>query len=129
KALQKKIKDQQAQNRRWKQLSDLIGDAKGDRFNQFAQDLTLRHLLKLANHRLKGLTERYRLTIDPQDKDGLEVIDLDMGGQRRSVRTLSGGESFLMSLSLALALSDLASKNVTINSLFIDEGFGSLDPE
>lgn len=125
----KAIEEERAKNHRWIMLNKLIGDAKGDRFTQFAQDLTLRHLLKLANKRLKDLSKRYRLR-EASTKDGsLEVADLDMGNQRRSVKTLSGGETFLLSLSLALALSDLASKNVSINSLFIDEGFGTLDPE
>jgi exonuclease SbcC len=126
---EKKIKAQQQKNRRWKMLNELIGSATGDKFNQFAQDLTLRHLLKLANQRLKELSERYRLDTSEENTDNLVVADLDMGGQRRSVKTLSGGETFLLSLSLALALSDLASKNISINSLFIDEGFGTLDPE
>lgn len=132
KELQKKIAERQEENLRWKLLSQLIGDSKGDRFNQFAQDLTMRHLLRLANTRLKDINGRYRLRIKMntgKNEDNLVVSDLDMGGQERAVQTLSGGETFLMSLALALALSDLASKNVEINSLFIDEGFGTLDPE
>ncbi len=125
-----KIAQSRHENWRWEHLNKLIGDAKGDQFNQFAQDMTLRHLLKLANKRLQNLSDRYRLAVSTQvDKDNLVVADLDMGGQERSVKTLSGGETFLMSLSLALALSDLASQNVSINSLFIDEGFGTLDPD
>ncbi len=128
----KDINMRQKENFRWKLLSRLIGDSKGDRFNQFAQDLTLRHLLALANRRLQHISGRYRLIIKPntdKNTDNLVVSDLDMGSQERAVQTLSGGETFLMSLALALALSDLASKNVQINSLFIDEGFGTLDPE
>ncbi len=130
--LEKSIAGQQHENLRWKLLNDLIGDAKGHKFNQFAQDLTLRHLLKLANKRLQHISERYRLAIKlhtDKNTDNLVISDLDMGGQERAVQTLSGGETFLMSLALALALSDLASKQVEINSLFIDEGFGTLDPE
>ncbi|MDZ7847105.1 MAG: SbcC/MukB-like Walker B domain-containing protein [Owenweeksia sp.] len=109
---------------------DLIGDKIGKRFNDFAQDLTLQQLLALANNRLSQLTDRYRVASPQEDEDdSLIAIDDHMGGQRRSVKTLSGGETFVLSLSLALALSDLASKNVEINSLFIDEGFGTLDPE
>lgn len=126
---EERIGEQRQKNRRWEMLSKLIGDATGNSFNQFAQDMTLRHLLKLANKRLKELSERYRLEGAQEKDDSLVVADLDMGGQKRSVKTLSGGETFLMSLSLALALSDLASKNIQINSLFIDEGFGTLDPE
>ena len=116
--------------RRWELLNQLIGDATGKRFNDFAQDLSLSQLLQLANKRLAGLSDRYRMDKPSEtEDDGLVAIDEHMGGQRRSVKTLSGGETFILSLSMALALSDLASKNVEINSLFIDEGFGTLDPE
>ena len=114
----------------WHILNDLIGDATGNKFNDFAQDLTLAQLLQLANKRLLQLTDRYRID-QPGDEedDSLVAIDEHMGGQRRSIKTLSGGETFILSLALALALSDLASRNIEINSLFIDEGFGTLDPE
>ncbi|MGB7785068.1 MAG: SbcC/MukB-like Walker B domain-containing protein, partial [Salinimicrobium sp.] len=116
--------------RRWELLNQLIGDATGKKFNDFAQDLSLSQLLQLANKRLRGLSDRYRIDKPSESEDdGLVAIDEHMGGQRRSVKTLSGGETFILSLSMALALSDLASKNVEINSLFIDEGFGTLDPE
>ena len=116
--------------RRWQILDELIGDSKGKKFNDFAQDLSLSQLLQLANKRLGGLSDRYRIDKPSESEDdGLVAIDEHMGGQRRSVKTLSGGETFILSLSMALALSDLASKNVEINSLFIDEGFGTLDPE
>ena len=111
-------------------LNELIGDSMGKKFNDFAQDLSLSQLIQLANIRLKDLSDRYRIDKPSNEEDdGLVAIDEHMGGQRRSVKTLSGGETFLLSLSLALALSDLASRNVEINSLFIDEGFGTLDPE
>lgn len=129
-ALKKKISTEEKQIKRWKLLDEIIGDAKGKKFNDFAQDLTLRHLIALANNRLQDLSDRYRLDVSTDEKDdGLVALDDHMGGQRRSVKTLSGGETFILSLSMALALSDLASKNVEINSLFIDEGFGTLDPE
>ena len=115
---------------RWKLLKELIGDSSGKKFNDFAQDLSLSQLLYLANIRLKDLSDRYSIDKPGEgEDDGLVAIDEHMGGQRRSVKTLSGGETFLLSLSMALALSDLASRNVEINSLFIDEGFGTLDPE
>ena len=119
------------QGRKWDLLKSVIGDATGKRFNDFAQDLTLEQLLVLANKRLAGLSDRYQLSSakEGEDPDHLYAVDLHMGNLRRSVKTLSGGETFLMSLSLALALSELASRNVEINSLFIDEGFGTLDPE
>lgn len=117
-------------SRRWKVLNDLIGDAQGAKFNDFAQNVTLSQLVRLANHRLAALTGRYQLRFSAFDGDKqFFVEDRDMGGARRAAESLSGGETFLVSLSLALALSDLASRNVPIESLFIDEGFGSLDPE
>lgn len=124
------IAEKEKQTKRWRLLNELIGDAQGKKFNEFAQDLTLTQLLILANKRLTGLSDRYKIDKPANDEDdGLVAIDEHMGGQRRSVKTLSGGETFILSLSMALALSDLASKNVEINSLFIDEGFGTLDPE
>ncbi|WP_029331323.1 SbcC/MukB-like Walker B domain-containing protein [Gillisia marina] len=130
KAIQLEIAEKEKKSKRWTLLNELIGDATGKKFNDFAQDLTLSQLLHLANIRLKDLTDRYLIDKPSADEDdGLVAIDQHMGGQRRSVKTLSGGETFILSLSLALALSDLASKNVEINSLFIDEGFGTLDPE
>ena len=129
-AIKGEIAEKEKHSKRWTLLNELIGDATGKKFNDFAQDLTLSQLLHLANIRLKDLSDRYLIDKPAaEEDDGLVAIDLHMGGQRRSVKTLSGGETFLLSLSLALALSDLASKNVEINSLFIDEGFGTLDPE
>ena len=129
-AIKVEIAEKEKQTKRWTLLNELIGDATGKKFNDFAQDLTLSQLLHLANIRLKDLSDRYLIDKPVvEEDDGLVAVDLHMGGQRRSVKTLSGGETFLLSLSLALALSDLASKNVEINSLFIDEGFGTLDPE
>ncbi|ADF53198.1 SbcC/MukB-like Walker B domain-containing protein [Zunongwangia profunda] len=124
------IAEKEQKIKRWRLLNELIGDATGRKFNEFAQDLTLTQLIALANKRLADLSDRYVIDkpMDEED-DGLVAIDEHMGGQRRSVKTLSGGETFILSLSMALALSDLASKNVEINSLFIDEGFGTLDPE
>ena len=108
-------------------LSRLIGDAEGKRFNAFAQQLTMEHLLRWTNHRLQGFSPRYQMI---QTEDGnLQVIDRDAGNALRSIRTLSGGETFLMSLAMALGLADLASQNVRMECMFIDEGFGTLDPE
>ncbi|TVZ28608.1 exonuclease SbcC [Gillisia sp. Hel_I_86] len=128
--LKTSIEEREKQTLRWRLLNTIIGDRTGNKFNEFAQDLTLSQLLQLANVRLSDLSDRYLIDKPTEDEDdGLVAIDEHMGGQRRSVKTLSGGETFILSLSLALALSDLASKNVEINSLFIDEGFGTLDPE
>lgn len=114
--------------RPWEMLNKLIGDATGNKFNNKAQELTLQHLLVLANQRMQLLHGRYRL-LEPDGDDDLRVVDGYMGGEVRTVKSLSGGETFILSLALALGLSDLASRDVKIESLFIDEGFGSLDPE
>lgn len=130
KILKAEIAEKEKQIKRWRLLNELIGDATGKKFNDFAQDLSLSQLLILANKRLGALSDRYKIDKPTgEEDDGLVAIDEHMGGQRRSVKTLSGGETFILSLSMALALSDLASRNVEINSLFIDEGFGTLDPE
>jgi DNA repair protein SbcC/Rad50 len=117
-------------NLKWELLDRYIGDSEGKKFSTFAQGLTLSRLIALSNKRLAELSDRYLLD-KPTEKedDELMVLDQYMGNERRSVKTLSGGETFMISLSLALALSDLASRNVKLESLFIDEGFGTLDPE
>jgi exonuclease SbcC len=112
----------------WSKMNMLIGDAQGKKFSNFVQDLTLRQLLEYGNQRLIGFSDRYLLDVT-NDSDGLKVIDTYMGNSKRSVSSLSGGETFKLSLALAFGLSDLAARNVEIESLFIDEGFGSLDPE
>ena len=111
-------------------LRELIGQASGDRFQRYAQGLTLQRLLGLANDHLQTLRPRYALQRNAAVGDlDVEVIDRHMGDQRRPIDTLSGGESFLLSLALALGLSDLARAGTSIDSLFLDEGFGSLDPD
>jgi exonuclease SbcC len=114
---------------KWELLKQYIGDASGNLFSNFAQSLTLSNLIGLANARLSKLSDRYLLDKPRNDSDGLYVLDTYHGNQARAVSTLSGGETFTVSLALALALSDLASRNVRIESLFIDEGFGTLDSE
>ena len=111
------------------QLNDLIGSAKGDKFRRFAQGLTLDHLVWLANRQLDRLHDRYLLQRRVSDELELEVVDTWQADVTRDTRTLSGGESFLVSLALALALSDLVSHKTRIESLFLDEGFGTLDAE
>ncbi|GAB3476565.1 SbcC/MukB-like Walker B domain-containing protein [Marinomonas epiphytica] len=110
------------------QLNYVIGSADGAKFRRFAQGLTLDHLIHLANQRLVLLHKRYQLQ---RKGEGLAllVVDTWQGDVVRDTRTLSGGESFLVSLSLALALSDLVSHKTSIDSLFLDEGFGTLDPQ
>lgn len=110
-------------------LNDLIGSAKGDKFRRFAQGLTLDHLVWLANRQLDRLHGRYLLQRRVSDELELEVVDTWQADTTRDTRTLSGGESFLVSLALALALSDLVSHKTRIESLFLDEGFGTLDAE
>ena len=114
----------------WTTMNKLIGDSSGKRFSDFVQDLTLSQLITFGNERLKSFSDRYLLAVPQRNEStSLQVIDTHMGNTRRSVSSLSGGETFKMSLALAFGLSDLAAKNVNIESLFIDEGFGTLDPE
>ena len=108
-------------------LNALIGSADGAKFRGFAQALTLANLVHLANAQLERLFGRYQLQCQQTDTLALEVVDTWQGDTARDVKTLSGGESFLMSLALALALSDLVSNKTSIDSLFLDEGFGTLD--
>ena len=110
-------------------LHALIGSQKGDKFRKFAQGLTLDHLVALANRQLERLQGRYLLERKESDTLELQVIDIWQGDAVRDTRTLSGGESFLVSLALALALSDLVSHKTSIDSLFLDEGFGTLDSQ
>ena len=111
----------------WSKLNDIIGSADGKKFRQIAQEYTLEVLLRYANLHLKDLTNRYKIERIPNTL-GLQVVDQDMGDEIRTVYSLSGGESFLVSLALALGLASLSSSKMKVESLFIDEGFGSLDP-
>jgi exonuclease SbcC len=113
---------------RWEQLNSLIGSENGKKFSRIAHELTLDLLVKHANHHLATLSKRYRLERIAATL-GILVVDQDMGNEVRSVHSLSGGESFLVSLALALGLASLSSSRVRVESLFIDEGFGTLDPE
>lgn len=109
------------------QLNMLIGSADGAKFRRYAQGLTLKHLVYLANLRLNKLDGRYQLQCKANELLSLEVVDTWQGDSLRDTATLSGGESFLVSLALALALSDMVSNKTSIDSLFLDEGFGTLD--
>ena len=126
-ALFEQINDQTVESDIWQRLDALIGSAKGDKFRKFAQGLTLDHLLQLANRHLTRLHGRYLLRRKPTGELELDIVDAWQGDATRDTRTLSGGEGFLVSLALALALSDLVSNKTSIDSLFLDEGFGSLD--
>jgi exonuclease SbcC len=122
------IEAQETVQRRWAQLNELIGSADGKKFRNYAQQFTLDVLLGYANRHLAELARRYRLE-RVRDTLALMVVDQDMGEELRSVHSLSGGESFLVSLALALGLASLSSNRVRVESLFIDEGFGSLDAD
>jgi exonuclease SbcC len=111
----------------WSKLNEIIGSADGKKFRQIAQEYTLDVLLGYANIHLEVLTSRYKIQRIPSSL-GLQVVDQDMGDEVRTVYSLSGGESFLVSLALALGLASLSSSLMKVESLFIDEGFGSLDP-
>ena len=113
----------------WNKLNALLGSSDGNKFRMIAQGYTLDIMLAYANRHLQELTNRYELARISPDSLAIKVIDLDMLSETRSVHSLSGGESFLVSLALALALSSLSSNKMSIESLFIDEGFGSLDTE
>ncbi|HRY16907.1 MAG TPA: AAA family ATPase [Candidatus Competibacteraceae bacterium] len=126
--LQERIVKQENSTRIWNQLNGLIGSADGKKFRNHAQQFTLDVLLGYANQHLAGVARRYRLERVP-DTLALMVVDQDMGDEVRSVHSLSGGESFLVSLALALGLASLSSNRVRVESLFIDEGFGSLDAD
>ena len=131
-AMLAEIAAQESIEQRWARMNELIGSADGKKFRNYAQQFTLDVLLGYANAHLQQLARRYRLEriINPATPSlGLLVRDLDMGGETRSVHSLSGGEAFLVSLALALGLASLSSNRVKVESLFIDEGFGSLDAD
>ncbi len=112
----------------WFQLDSLIGDATGAKFRRYAQGLTLERLLLHANARLGELKPRYSLERAPGSEMLVQVVDHDMAGEIRGLPNLSGGERFLVSLALALGLSEMSTgQGLRVESLFIDEGFGALD--
>lgn len=123
---EKELNEKGVLSENWKKLNELFGSADGAKFKVLAQGYTLDALLTYANKHLQELSERYKIQRIP-DTLALQVADLDMLGEIRTVHSLSGGESFLISLALALGLSSLSSNRMKIESLFIDEGFGSLD--
>ncbi|MGR7919645.1 AAA family ATPase [Zobellella denitrificans] len=135
-AAKERIKEKQAaieaqrnECRRWENLHDLIGSSDGKKYRNFAQGLTFEMMIGHANRQLQKMTDRYLLVRDDAQPLELNVVDNYQAGEIRSTKNLSGGESFIVSLSLALGLSHMASKNVRVDSLFLDEGFGTLDEE
>ena len=123
------IEAQQAECRRWSELHELIGSADGKKYRNFAQGLTFELMIRHANLQLGKMSDRYWLVHDPARPLDLNVVDAYQAGEIRSTKNLSGGESFLVSLALALGLSQMTSRNVRVDSLFLDEGFGSLDED
>ncbi len=129
---QERVQAVEAQKReylRWDMLHELIGSADGKKYRNFAQGLTFELMISHANRQLQKMTDRYLVIRDDAQPLELNVIDNYQAGEIRSTKNLSGGESFIVSLSLALGLSHMASKNVRVDSLFLDEGFGTLDEE
>ena len=123
------IEDQSLACRRWENLHELIGSSDGKKYRNFAQGLTFELMVGHANRQLQKMTDRYLLVHDEMRPLELCVIDAYQAGEVRSTKNLSGGESFLVSLALALGLSRMASRNVRVDSLFLDEGFGTLDDD
>ena len=113
----------------WQQLYELIGSADGKKYRNFAQGLTFQVMINHANKQLEKMSNRYLLIRDNNNPLELNVIDNYQGGDIRSTKNLSGGEGFIISLALALGLSQMASQNTRVDSLFLDEGFGTLDEE
>jgi exonuclease SbcC len=124
--LLQEIQKQEKITDNWNKLYNVIGSKDGKKFRNIAQEYTLDVLLSYANEHLKTLSKRYKIQ-RIKDTLGLQVVDMDMGNDIRAIYSLSGGESFIISLALALGLSSLSSSTVKVESLFIDEGFGSLD--
>jgi len=112
----------------WQAVNEAVGSRQGSKFAQIAQAVTLAMLVERANMHLAAFKPRYRLAQGGDDL-ALNIIDQDMGDEIRSTSSLSGGERFLVSLSLALALSQMGSHGGLATTLFIDEGFGALDAE
>ncbi len=123
------IEAQKKEYHSWEKLHNLIGSADGKKYRNFAQGLTFELMVAHANRQLEKMTDRYLLIRDAQKPLELNVVDTYQAGEIRSTRNLSGGESFIVSLSLALGLSKMASRKVRVDSLFLDEGFGTLDEE
>ncbi len=124
-----RIEKQRLISTRWAKLNQLIGSADGSVFNKYAQGLTFEIVLNYANIQLQKLTDRYIMRRDPNEALAIQVVDTYQNNRVRSTDNLSGGESFLFSLALALGLAQISSRNIKIETLFLDEGFGTLDED
>lgn len=124
-------KIEQARRIAWQheKLNSLIGSSDGKKFRGFAQGLTFEIMVHHANLQLQKMNDRYLLQRDSQSPLSLNIIDNYQAGEIRSIKNLSGGESFIVSLALALGLSKMSSQTIRVDSLFLDEGFGTLDEE
>ena len=124
-----RINQQTEVMQKWVNLNELIGSSDGKKYRNFSQGLTFELMVNHANQQLEKMTDRYLLIRDQTSPLQLCVIDNYQAGEIRTTKNLSGGESFIVSLALALGLSKMASQKVKVDSLFLDEGFGTLDEE
>ncbi|MBO7501098.1 MAG: AAA family ATPase [Fibrobacterales bacterium] len=133
-ALEKKLREAVPRRDKWKRLNGMLGQQNGDLFRRYAQGITLRQLIQAANPHLDEMTgSRYALCWDYRDKDAEQLlpklVDREQGDEVRPVSNISGGERFQVSLALALGLAEMTGRNLRIDTLFLDEGFGTLDPK
>ncbi|OVE77950.1 hypothetical protein BVX99_01085 [bacterium F16] len=128
-AVGKKIAAQRKECAGWSKLHVLIGSSDGKKYRNFAQGLTFDIVIAHANRQLRKMTDRYLLIKNEENPLELDVIDNYQGGEVRTTKNLSGGESFIVSLALALGLSNMSSKTVRVDTMFLDEGFGTLDED
>ena len=126
---QDEIEKQSAECSKWEKLHSYIGSADGKKYREFAQGITFEIMISHANRQITKMTDRYILLRSSESPLELNVADNYQAGEIRSVKNLSGGESFIVSLALALGLSKMAGKKVRVDSLFLDEGFGTLDED
>ena len=126
--LVERIEQQERVFEQWSALQELIGSADGKKFRNIVQQMNLELMVAHANRQLVKMTDRYLLEVGNGTLE-LNIRDNYQAGELRSTKNLSGGESFLVSLALALGLSQMASRTTRVDSLFLDEGFGTLDED
>lgn len=128
-----KYEHQKSITNRWSKLSSFIGSSDGKKYQRIVQRITMARLLEYTNLHLQEFSSRYSVSLFSSDNDGnnqsldLLIQDNDNNGKLRQVSTLSGGETFLVSLSMALGIATMISSAIEVESLFLDEGFGTLD--